>query len=201
MNEFNEKILQLAHDYFDKCIYILRKTTGLVISSVLAETIAKEYMAHPGYMTYDISRENVPYIMGLCMTGKNLIKRVIEENSPLYDMIRDKKEVSLILLPPDPKYKKSDRLYRIESNKGYLDLSFNISRYRFASDKTSKLREYLKLHIGIPDGQGTYETYAQKEIEVDPFFFSKLIQAKKALNPKPELVDIADRILVNGLTK
>lgn len=194
MTEFNKEILMLAHDYFDTCIYILRKVTGLVISIALAEEIAKDYKMHPGYMTYDITRENVPYIMGLCMTGKNLVKRVIEENSPLYDMLKDKKEVYLELLPQQ--YKTSKRFYRIESNVGYLDLNFNISKYRFSADDTSKLREYLKLHIGIPDGKGTYNTYAEKEIEVDPFLFTKLIHSTNVPEPKKEIKDIADRFLL-----
>lgn len=143
-----------------------------------------------------ITRENVPYIMGLCMTRKSLIKRVIEENSPLYEMLKGRKEVSLVLLPVKPEYKLSKRFYRIESNIGYLELVFNISRYRYVSDKTSKLREYIKLHIGIPDGKGTYNTYAEKEVEVDPFLFSKLIRSTDAPKPKQEIVDIADRILV-----
>lgn len=194
MTEFNKEILILAHDYFDTCIYILQKVTGLVISTSLAEEIAMDYKLHPGYMTYDITRENVPYIMGLCMTGQNLVKRVIEENSPLYDMLKDKKEVSFELL--SSKYKTSKQLYRIESNVGYLDLSFNISRYRYDFDSTSKLHEYLKLHIGIPDGKGTYDTYAEKEIEVDPFLFTKLIHSTNVPEPKQEIIDIADRILV-----
>lgn len=196
MNAFNEEILLLAHDYFDKCIYILKRVTGLSISSSLAEEIAIDYMNHPGYMTYNINRENVPYIMGLCMTGKNLVKRVIKEDSPLYEMLKDKREVSLVLLPENSKFKSSKPYYRIESNIGYLELVFNISRYRYVSDKTKKLREYLKFHIGIPDGKGTYETYAEKEIEIDPFLFNKLIHSTNATEPKRELIDIADRVLV-----
>lgn len=193
---FNQEILALAHNYFGKCIYILRKTTGLVISDKLARDIAIDYMAHPGYMTYDITRENVPYIMGLCMTGKNIVKRLIEKDSPLYEMLKNKKEVSLVLIKSNSKHETSKPLYRIENKTDYLELSFNISRYRYVADKTSKLREYLKLHIGIPDNQGTYVTYAEKEIEIDPFLFSKLINSKKAPAPKQELVDIANDILV-----
>ena len=191
MTEFNKEILKLAHDYFDTCIYVLRNVTGLVISVALAEDIALDYKAHPGYMTYDVTRENVPYIMGMCMTGKNLVKRVIEQDSPLYDMLKDKKEVSLVLLDNTAK-----PMYRIESNVGYLDLSFNISRYRYVADSTTKLREYLKLHIGRADGMGTYETYAEKEVEVDPFLFTKLIRSANKPKPRPEFVDIANRILV-----
>lgn len=196
MTAVNIEILQLAHDYFDKCIYILKKVTGLSISNKLAEEIAMDYKAHPGYMTYDITRENVPYIMGLCMTGKNLVKRLIEEDSPLYEMLKDKKEVSLEKLSQNSEYKNSKNLYRINSNVGYLELSFNISRYRYVSSNASKLREYLKLHIGIPDGNGTYQTYAEKEIEVDPFLFNKLIHSTNAPKAKKELMDIADKYLV-----
>lgn len=197
ITEFNREILALAHDYFDKCIYILKKTTGLVISTLLAEEIAKDYMAHPGYMTFDITRENVPYIMGMCMTGKTLVKRLVVADSPLYDMLKDKKEISLVLQPSNSKYENGQQLYRIISNVGYLDLSFNISRYRYVSNPTSGLQEYLKLHVGIADGSGTYKTYAEREIPVDPFLFSKLIHSTKAPDPKPELVSIADKILVS----
>lgn len=196
ITDFNKEILALAHDYFDKCIYILRKTTGLVISDKLAEEIAIDYMMHPGYMTYDITRENVPYIMGMCMRGKSLVKRMVEENSPLYEMLKDKKDISLELITPSLEYKSARKLYRIESKEGYLGISFNITRYRYATSTNSRLKEYLKLHIGIPDGKGTYNTYAEKEIEVDPFFFNKLIHSRNARAPRKELVDIADRILV-----
>ena len=195
MTEYNKEILALAHDYFDKCIYILRKTTGLVISDKLAEEIAADYMMHPGYMTYDITRENIPYIMGMCMSGKNLVKRMVEENSPLYEMLKDKKDITLEPMKPTFEYKSAKTLYRIESKEGYLGISFNITRYRFATNKTSELREYLKLHIGMPDGKGTYNTYAEKEIEVDPFFFNRLIHSRNTRSPRSGLADIADRIL------
>lgn len=198
MNAFNVEILKLAHDYFDKCIYILQKETGLFISEILARAIAIEYMAHPGYMTYDITRNNVPYIMGLCMTGKNLIKRVVRKDSPLYEMLKDKHEITLVQLPTKPEYSTSAPMYRIESNVRDLKLSFNISRYRYTSSPDTQLREYLNLHIGIPDGEGTYKLYAQKEIEVDPFYFTRLICSKNPNIPaaKQSLVDIADEILV-----
>lgn len=198
MDTFNAEILKLAHDYFDKCIYILQKETGLIISDALAKEIAIDYMMHPGYMTYDITRNNVPYIMSLCMAGKNLVKRVIRENSPLYEMLKDKPEVTLVQLSSKPEYKSMVPVYRIESNVGFLNLSFNISNYRYTSDYNTRLHEYLKLHIGIPDGKGTYELYAQKEIEVDPFYFPNLIRSKKSNIPpaKQTLKDIADEILV-----
>lgn len=228
MTDFNREILRLAHDYFDKCIYILGKTTGLVISAALAEKIALEYMAHPGYMTYDITRENVPYIMGLCMEGKRLENRVIRENSPIYEMLKNKKEIVLTPCSPvpnnesdvtnktpvsdnvisteksgqevvaDKEQKNLPKLYKIERKESdtYLGLLFSIVNYRFVAGKTSKLREFMKLHIGIPDGEGTYKTYAEKEIEIDPFFFNKLIHSKKSFQPKKELANIADRILV-----
>lgn len=192
----NKEVLLLAHDHFDKCIYILKKTTGLVISSPLARAIAIDYMAHPGYMTYNITRENVPYIMGLCMTGKSLVKRLVIEDSPIYEMIKDKKEVSLELVNFNTKYSNQKPLYKIESKVGYLDLCFNISRYRYCADSTSGLQEYLKLHIGIGDGSGTYQTYAEKEISVDPYLFNKLIHATNKIKPKPEILNIADEILV-----
>lgn len=192
----NIEVLLLAHDHFDKCIYILKKVTGLVISVPLAKAIAMDYMAHPGYMTYDINRENVPYIMGLCMVGKTLIKRLIVKDSPLYEMLKNRKEISLVPLNSSTEHNYMKPLYRIESNIGYLDLCFNISCYRYSSNPTSGFQEYIKLHIGIADGNGTYNTYAEKEISVDPFLFSKLVHSTKAQKPKQELLDIADQILV-----
>ena len=227
MTDFNREILNLAHDYFDKCIYILGKTTGLVISDALAEKIALDYMTHPGYMTYDITRENVPYIMGLCMEGKSLEKRVIRENSPIYEMLKDKEEIVLTPFPPVqnnepgavnqtttsddviPTEKEQEdtaeenktnlpKLYRVEKKDSdtYLGIVFSIVNYRFVAGKASKHREFMKLHIGLPDGEGTYKTYAEKEIEVDPFLFNKLIHSKNSHRPKEKLEKIADRILV-----
>lgn len=195
ITDFNKEVLKLAHDYLHICIYIISKITGMVITTKLAEEIAYDYSIHPGYMTYDITRENVPYIMGTCMTGKNLVKRIIEENSPLYDILKNKKEIYLELLPKKSKNPKN--LYRITSRKGYLQLSFNISNYRFSVSDTSQLREYLKLHIGIPDGTGTYDTYATKEIEVDPFLFSRLINSSEKFSYLSEDIrKIADKYLV-----
>lgn len=196
ITELNKEVLELAHDHFNECIYILRKITGLVISDALAEQIALDYMSHPGYMTYDVTKENVPYIMGRCMTGKTLVKRLVEENSPLYEMLKGKKEISLVPQPSKSGYKKVRPLYRVESKVGYLDILFNISQYRFSSTPVSGMKEYLKLHIGIGDGRGTYKSYAEKEIEVDPFLFNKLIHSTKKSVSKPVLLDIADRILV-----
>lgn len=191
MSGLNWEVLRLAREYFGTCIYILQKTTGLIISDRLATEIANDYMAHPGYMAYDITTENVPYIMGMCMRGKSLVKRLIVKESPLYEMLYNKEETRLVELPYAEKYTKP--LYRIESNVGYLDLMFNISQYRYFSTSTSGLREYLMLHIGIGDGLGTYQEFARKEIPVDPFLFSKLIQS--AFPQKDSFIEIADRVI------
>lgn len=191
MSDLNWYVLGLARDYFGTCIYILQKSTGLIISDRLAEEIAKDYMAHPGYMAYDITRENVPYIMGMCMRGKPLMKRLIAKNSPLYKMLYNKEETRLIELPNTNNF--PHPLYRIESNVGYLDLKFNIVQYRYSSSPTSGLREYLTLHIGIGDGMGTYKELASKEIPVDPFLFSKLIHT--SFPQKVSLIEIANHIM------
>lgn len=196
ITDFNKEILNLAHDYFDKCIYILSKITGLSISDKLAEEIAYDYKCHPGYMTYDITKQNIPYIMGICMTGKNLMNRVIEEDSPLYNMLKDKNELNLTELPLDENYKNNKKKYRIESKEGYLQLSFNMTRYRFVAKTTSNYKEYITLHIGIPDGEGTYKEYAKKEIEIDPFFFNKMINSKNKIPMNEKYREIADKYLV-----
>ncbi len=173
MTERNREVLRLARDYFGICIRIIQKTTGLIISQRLAKEIAYDYMAHPGYLTYDITTENVPYIMGMCMTGKSLMKRLIIKDSPLYQMLINKKEIRLVELPNEKNY--PHPLCRIESNVGFLDIKFNISRYRYSVAPSTGLTEYLTLHIGMGDGLGTYKDFAKKEIPINPFLFSKLI--------------------------
>ncbi len=147
-------------------------------------------------MTYDITKQNIPYIMGICMTGKNLMNRVIEEDSPLYNMLKNKNELNLTELPLDENYKNNKKKYRIESKEGYLQLSFNMTRYRFVAKTTSNYKEYITLHIGIPDGEGTYKEYAKKEIEIDPFFFNKMINSKNKIPMNEKYKEIADKYLV-----
>ena len=188
----NMEILELARKYFDKCIYILQRTMGLKISEALAIQIARDYMAHPGYMVRGANRENVPYIMGRCMRGVGVVERIIIEDGPLFEMLKDKKEITLVKLPSNA----NETVYRVESNVGYLDLSLNISQYRFVSDPTDGLQEYIKIHIGIGDGNGTYKTYAEKEMKIDPFIFNKLINRRNNFNPRAQLQKIAEEILV-----
>lgn len=187
----NEEILRLAHDQFDRCIYLIKEATGLVVSENLAEELAVDYMAHPGYMTYDANRENIPWIMALCMRGKMLINRIIIEDSPLYKMLKGKD--SIFLEPLQGKGK--NKLYRIKRKKEYCEMSFNISQYRFRMDSQSTLHEYIKLHIGVPDGMGTYRTFAEKEIEIDPYSFNRLIHSGNEKYRNKKLLDIADRYL------
>lgn len=186
----NFEILELARDNFDCCIYLIRKATGLVISQKLAREMAIEYMQHPGYMTIDATRENIPWIMALCMTGKGLIGRCVEEDSPLYHMLKDSKQIRL----ERAKTKGKTPLWTIKSNVGYLDLQFIISRYNFSVDKESKLHEYLTLHIGVPDGDGTYRTFKKKRVEVDPFAFNRLLYAKKTYRNEV-MLEIANEII------
>ena len=186
----NFEILDLARENFDRCIYLIRKATGLVISQRLAREIAIEYMQHPGYMTSDATRENIPWIMALCMTGKGLYGRCVEEDSPLFHMLKDNKKIKLERIATEGK----TALWKIGSAVDYIDLQFMISRYRFSVDKESKLHEYITLHIGTPDGEGTYKTFKTKSVEIDPFAFNRLVYAKKTYRNK-EMLEISNEIM------
>lgn len=193
MTQLNRDILQSAHDHFDECLYIIKRITGLHISSNLAEKIATDYMAHPGYMTYDVTRENIPYIMACCLTGIHIRGRIITENSPLYNMLKDVEDIRLERLKPREDTNSKIVKYRIEET-SYMGLIFHLTNYRFEANTTEKLKEYITINISIPDGEGTFETFMSQEIELDPYFFNKLIN-KGNWNTNEDMQEIADRIL------
>ena len=194
MTQLNKDILQSAHDHFGECLYIISKITGLYISNNLAEKIATDYMAHPGYMTYDVTRENIPYIMGCCLTGIYIRGRVIMENSPLYNMLKNVDGIHLERL--EPRENSSSKIVKYRINEiPYKGLIFHLMNYRFEANTTEKLKEYVTINISIPDGEGTFDTFMSQEIELDPYFFNKLIN-KGNWKANDEIQKIADKVLV-----
>ena len=194
MTQLNKDILQSAHDHFGECLYIISKITGLYISNNLAEKIATDYMAHPGYMTYDVTRENIPYIMGCCLTGIYIRGRVIMENSPLYNMLKNVDGIHLERLESRENSNSKIVKYRINEIP-YKGLIFHLMNYKFEANTTEKLKEYITINISIPDGEGTFDTFMSQEIELDPYFFNKLIN-KGNWKANGEIQKIADKVLV-----
>lgn len=70
-----------------------------------------------------------------------------------------------------------------------------LAQNRFEANTTEKLKEYVTINISIPDGEGTFDTFMSQEIELDPYFFNKLIN-KGNWKANDEIQKIADKVLV-----
>lgn len=183
MNDEDVEVLEIAKNNFDRCIYLIQKSIGLVISDSFAEKIATDYINKYGYMTYDRTRENIPWIMLMDMPAFSPWKRIIIKDSPLYKLLKRNKV----------EFEKTD-------NDNYLrvtkDNHLNVCpiKYQF-SVIDDVLHEYITLCITMPDGIGTYYEVDSLKIELSPFAFNNLVHSKKETYRKQSLLDIASKVM------
>ncbi len=188
ITEEDIKILNIARENFDRCIYLIKKATGLVISNKLAMEIVKNYMANCGYMVHDRTDKNIPWIMLNKMPVIKLINRLVVKNSPLYEMLNKDSQVRL-------KAENKD-YYRIlpKNEKEYCALSLVIGEYSFLVDQRDNLNEYINLIITKPKN-GLYSEYKRKNIQLDVYSFNNMVHSQKETYRNKELLKIAEDII------
>lgn len=187
-DERAENIAKLFIANFDRCIYLFKKYTGLVVSDKFAKKILDDYFSTPGYFIKGANVENIPWLMTLCISGKSLYKKCVVKDSPLYKMVNDIEDIRLDEIKNRGKYK--DKLYQINPLKKFIDYNFIVSRV-YTKVENNELVTYLTFNIGVPDGSGTYNNIAVKDIKVETYAFNRLCHSKKVTFRNESLLNMA----------
>lgn len=193
LTKLNKEIYYSVRENFDSAVYILSKSVGFWITNATAEEMLTEYLGTQGYMYYDATYNNIPWMLWYqSYVTVNLWHLQVMADSELYKFLSKRKEVKLV---PN----KSNGVvtsYTVENSGKFLDamLDFNIhSRSVNADDElveTIELRYIYKKKR--TDTEYASETIAK--IQLDQFWYYNIIKSKNRKRNQ-KLQDFAQKVM------
>lgn len=78
-DDVSRKILATLEEHFDRVIYVLQKSIGIIISQKLAENLLDDYLAEEGYRYKYASLLNIPWMFAYMSTSKSIVGRIIRD--------------------------------------------------------------------------------------------------------------------------
>ena len=176
-------LYNLLRDQFDRIIYILEKTTGIKISEAFAEKLLKSYVVNEGWMYYDSTQDNLPYMLLYAEPAYSIINRLVEKDSDLYKGILENCS-TVELQSVNKKYSKV-----VPKDNRYTEVKFILAEHHNRVED-NHLTETFSLHII----ESNNIVYSQK-IEVDPDFLRRLqkLPEERSLRNR-KLLQIAEKV-------
>lgn len=172
LTDFERNIYCTIRDYFDRAIFLLENVTGLKINETNAERILRAYLASEGYMYYGATYYNIPWMLLYFCTAQPVYGKLVREGSPLYNMLKDRKDVSLV------RYKDS-QYYQVDKTGSWLDLQYSfISHKRKIVD--DEVREDICFQLSSLDRNGLPVRETEMILDINECRFPKLIHSRKA---------------------
>ena len=176
-------LYNLLREQFDRIIYILEKTTGIKISEAFAEKLLKSYVVNEGWMYYDSTQDNLPYMLLYAEPAYSIINRLVEKDSDLYKGILENCS-TVELQSVNKKYSKV-----VPKDNRYTEVKFILAEHHNRVED-NHLTEAFSLHII----ESNDIVYSQK-IEVDPDFLRRLLQLSEERSLRNrKLLQIAENV-------
>jgi hypothetical protein len=172
-----KELLQLLREQFDRVIKIIRKITGIQISTSLAEKMLKRFLSEKGYLYIGTNECNLPWMFAYFSDNQNLYAQFLREDTGLRRSLEKNKRIYV------------NENGQLLNAKEKIDVHFCF-RQPFINASNEEV-------ILFEVSEGRENTLIYKEnITVDPIFFSSL------LNPSTEhahrdqkLLDIAEKYI------
>lgn len=188
LTDFEKNIYYTVRDYFDYAVYLLKEVTGLKISEKSAEQILREYLAGDGYMYYGATYYNIPWMLMYFGIAKPVYGRLVRAGSPLYEMLKDHKDVLL------EQYRDST-YYRVNKAGKWLDLQYSVILHK-RKVVNDEVREEIRLSLFSQDKNNLPMKEAERILDINEYRFPNLIHSEKAANYRNEkLLQIAERLM------
>ena len=188
LTEFERNIYYTVRDYFGQAIYLLKEITGLMINEKYATQILQEYLAGQGYMYYGATYYNIPWMLLYFCSAKPVYGKLVCDGSPLYDMLKDRRDVSLIQYKDSPYYK-------VDKAGRWLDLQYSVILHerRIVSDE---VREEIHFCLYSLDENDLPIQETEVVLDINEYRFPCLIHSEKAMNyRKDELLQIVKQLM------
>lgn len=185
---FEKNIYNSVRDYFDYAICLLEKATGLKITEKVAEDILCEYLAGEGYMYYGATYYNIPWMLLYFCTAKPVYGKLVREDSPLYEMLKDRSDVLLVKYRDGPYYK-------VDKTGRWLDLEYSAILH----DRkiiNGEVKEEMLLCLSSLDKRNLPMQVAEKVLEINEYRFPNWIHSEKATQYRNDnLLKTAKRLM------
>lgn len=178
-------LYNLLRDQYDRIIYILSKTTGIKISYAFSEGLLRNYAINQGWMYYDSTYDNLPYMLLYAESAYHLTNRLIEKNSEIFNAIS--KSCDDIELE-----KINDQYYKIIPKKSnrFIELTFYLTQHKFTVEDENLKESYLMVV------RYNNKTILEHKLEVNPDFLRNLINLPVERSYRNEhYLEIAKKIL------
>lgn len=188
LTDFERNIYYAVRENFDFAVYLAEQISGLKINEWFAEEILRDYLGGEGYMYYGATYYNIPWMLLYFCMAKPVYKRLVRIGSPLYDMLKDRKDVCL------QQYKNSP-YYLVDKAGRWLNLQYSVILHdrKIVHDE---VKEEIRLILSSSDVRGTHIQEAETVLEINEYRFSNLIHSEKAAQYRNErLLQIAEQIM------
>lgn len=174
----------LLRDQFDRIIYILETSLELKISYAFAEELLRQYLFNEGWLYYESTYANLPWMLIYAMQAKSLINRRILKEGRLYRFLKENCQAVILTDFPNSNYAK------VEAKSGFVHLNFYVCNHNITR-KEETIEETYRLVIVEND-----KIIFERVLFVEQDFLAKLI----ALPPErsrrnPKLQEIAEQLM------
>lgn len=176
LTKLNKEIYYSVRENFDSAIYILSKSVGFQISNATAKQMLVEYLGTQGYMYYDATYSNIPWMLWYqSYIEVNVWHLQVAPDSELYKFLASRKEVQLI---PNEKNGKINS-YTVENTGKYLDAMLELNIHKRTVNSDNEVEETLELRYIYKKSRNATE-YSSKtitKITIDKFWYYNLIKS------------------------
>lgn len=172
-------ILQLLRDQFDRVIYLLQRSTGIVFSEKLAQDMLKSFLYMRGHLYIGTNICNLPLMFGYMTTSQSLYGRIINKESPLMEALQKNKDLEF-----------SDK-NQLKSSKGkFIDINFTFIEHKTTRHDT-EYKETITFIVSLKN-----EIIFTQLIEIDPMHFHNLVNLPpEQTHRNQRLLDIASEMI------
>lgn len=175
----SKNILSLLRDQFDRVIYLLQRSTGIIFSEKLSASMLKSFLSMRGYLYIGTNACNLPLMFGYMTTNQNLYGRILDKDSLLMDTLKNNKLIKI-----------SDKNQVESSNGNFININFF-----FTDHKICRLdigyRETITFKVLLED-----MVVFKKDIVIDPMHFHNLVNLPPERSRRNQrLLDIAAEMI------
>lgn len=183
-------ILHILQEQFDRVVYMIGKMTGIGISSRMAESMLRSYLANEGYLYFSSTLMNIPWMLayrsgshslyGQIIVNEELRQRILEKIDGAYFNERNQ------LLCREGKFLNvqfcfSGHASKVEDNSLKETMEFMVTQV-FDKKPNALYRDMERIH--------------QCTLELDHFYFQNLIQLpENHPNRNMRLVEMARTLI------
>lgn len=176
-----ENLYNILKKEFDRVTYMISYVLKIRCTDNFWKKSLKQFLANYGYCYPNLTESNLPYVFAyIGMQYQNIIGQSFCVNSPLYNMLKERKDV---IFKPNPKMSDKDEKYETLTNKDcFLNLQFKF----LCLDEAIMFCVY---------DLNSNTTIYEAKIKYDQTFFANLINKTDNTNRPKAILDIAEKLM------